>query len=150
MTETEIPVETRPYRRRGLRPKNTATPQRRAPVNGVSLTQKIELRIAEAIQERAEAMTNVCKLAYNQERVRQLTGEINELMQSQQRMIGQTIPYMPIANPQPSLVPDMSVGAVPFSHTAPIPPGVGSIPAKQPAVSGANVARDIAADPDFA
>jgi hypothetical protein len=116
---------------------------------------EIDSRIAQAIRDRAEAMTRVSELIHWQDRLARLEQEINSLIGYQQRLSGvdridihgatSDGRYTPILSSSP-------IQTAPFAgHMAPIPEGVGSIPTKtpNPRPSGGN-AVDIAKEGGFA
>jgi hypothetical protein len=116
------------------------TKQKRHRKSGAAAT--IDRQLSEALQERKDVGKRLCEAAGLQARYQQLSAEINELLGMQSRMngVGDTVTVLP---PLPSLAPAFSIGA-------PIPSGVGSIPARTPAPATANVAENIEKEGGFA
>jgi hypothetical protein len=120
------------------------TKQKRHRKSGAAAT--IDRQLSEALQERKDVGKRLCEAAGLQARYQQLSAEINELLGMQNRMNG---------SPSVEVFPPVNYGAgstlAPnFSLGAPVPPGVGSIPARTPAPATANVAEKVAVEGGFA
>lgn len=131
MPDTEIP--TRKRRTRVVKPKSSSM-----------ALDEIDRRLAEALSERTAAIANVSKLVYWQDRLTRVNQEIDSLIGFQQRLTGKTV----TTEPRPADVQYTSTG-VPFVVGAGVPPGVTSVPTRQPAPSGTNVAETIGSETGF-
>lgn len=91
---------------------------------------EIDSRLAEALSERAIALKKVSALVYYQDRLTRLNKEIDSLLSYQQRLMGIVSPT--VVNVEPTSTEELlaKVSAT-YSHTEPIPPGIGSIPTKR-------------------
>jgi hypothetical protein len=116
------------------------TKQKRQRKSGAAAT--IDRQLSEALQERKDVGKKLCEAAGLQARYQQLSAEINELLGMQSRMSGDPgivptgVSYGPTSSPT-------------FSLGAPIPSGVGSIPARTPAPATANVAENVGKEGGF-
>ena len=111
--------------------------RKRKPKQSTSANE-IDNRLSQAIKERAFAMKKVASLIHWQARLQQLEQEIQSLIGIQR---GGMIPPNSFS---PTTMPPVQAGN--YSPFAPVPPGVGSIPAKQPTPTTGNQADKVSTE----
>jgi hypothetical protein len=104
---------------------------------------QIDTRLAELIAERSSVIRNVHAW---QGKLNGVNEEIESLIRLQQRM-NPGAPSLPENIIASNSVP--SIAFAPYSHLNPVPPGAGSIPARQPKPTSPNVAELVAAEGGF-
>lgn len=131
------------------------------PANPSLAEHEIDSRLAQCIIERSTALQKVSALNYWQGRLKQLDEEIRTLLSYQQALHGQIVttsngpmpqffpPGPPPMESSTPVVDPLKLAMEPYSHAAPIPAGVGSIPAKKVVASGSNAADMVATEGGF-
>lgn len=109
----------------------------------------VDERIVLALAERDEASRKVSLLIYWQDRLARINQDIDMLIGIQQRLTGK-VPEPTMTGPQAVTVGVGTVGAIPYSHTAVIPPNISSVPRQaNPQPSGGNVADEVSGEGGF-
>lgn len=105
---------------------------------GSAALAQIDKKLSQALDERTVAMHKVSLLAYWQDKLARATHEVEYLIAAQQKLMGHPMAAaLPLpGNPAPL-------------QSAPFPEGIGSIPSKQPAPSGNNVADVVGTEGGF-
>lgn len=107
----------------------------------------VDERIVVALAERDEASRKVSLLIYWQDRLARINQDIDMLIGIQQRLSGKA-PEPTVSQAVPIGVG--AVGAIPYSHTAVIPPNISSVPRQaNPQPSGGNVADEVSGEGGF-
>jgi hypothetical protein len=116
-------------------------PHRRTNHTDSQANTEIDRRLAEAIKERTKLHAQVSKLYSAQERLGRVEQEINSLVHLQKQLDGTAVSPIPM----PSLQT-----APPYSgHATEMPPGVGSIPTREPKGTTANAGPALKAEGGF-
>lgn len=142
-------IEETPIRAKRKRTKEVITQSAKTRRRKSGAAAEIDKRLAEAIRERVAVSKKLSDFAGLHDRFQRLTQEIQELLSMQSRM---NAPVNAAMNTGPAMPLTMNTYSpeVPFIVGAPVPQGVGSIPARHPASNPeGNVADKIAGEGGF-